>query len=370
MRQPGHRGQPDAGPRAAAAAAVGGADAHRRHAAAGAVSACRCTTPPAACARCPAASASWWRWPGRWPRRRGCCCWTSRRRPWACRCRPRSRSLIVPAAGPGTGSCWPATTSTMMFRLADRIVVLRHGRVAAEVDAGRGPPGRRGRAAVRARTLDSSARASSPGCTAWPTGWCRPIRRPACRSSCPRWARRWAASGCASTCAPTTSWSARPPSACRPSCWRPGPGCRSARRAARSAWPRRPRRRSSTTTPGPALSWAPFADLARTAKVAASWSVPVFGPGGLLGVITVLRSIAGPAEARRPGPGHPVRRATRRAAIERDRLLDEVTTRNRVLETIREMLETLAGPLPVADGLTRGAASRCATASRRPRWPW
>ncbi len=29
----------------------------------------------------------------------------------------------------------------------------------------------------------------------------------------------------------------------------------------------------------------------------------------------------------------------------------EVTTRNRVLETIREMLETLAGPLPVADGL-------------------
>ena len=41
------------------------------------------------------------------------------------------------------------------------------------------------------------------------------------------------------------------------------------------------------------LSWTPFGDLARTAKVAASWSVPVFGPGGLLGVITVLRSIAG-----------------------------------------------------------------------------
>ena len=64
------------------------------------------------------------------------------------------------------------------------------------------------------------------------------------------------------------------------------------------------------------LSWAPFGDLARTAKVAASWSVPVFGPGGLLGVITVLRSIAGrpsattwtwspstPATRRRPSSG-------------------------------------------------------------------
>jgi signal transduction histidine kinase len=38
-------------------------------------------------------------------------------------------------------------------------------------------------------------------------------------------------------------------------------------------------------------------------------------------------------------------------AIERERLLDQVTTRNRVLETIREMLETLAGPVPVDEGL-------------------
>jgi signal transduction histidine kinase/ABC-type multidrug transport system ATPase subunit len=98
------------------------------------------------------------------------------------------------------------------------------------------------------------------------------------------------------------------------------------------------------------LSWAPFGDLARSAKVAASWSVPVHGPGGVVGVITVLRGAAG-----RPQrddldlvtlyAGHAA------GAIERDRLLEEVTSRNRVLETIREMLETLAGPLPVADGL-------------------
>src|SRR6185437_4016363 len=98
------------------------------------------------------------------------------------------------------------------------------------------------------------------------------------------------------------------------------------------------------------LSWAPFGDLARTAKVAASWSVPVFGPGGLVGVITVLRAIAG-RPARDDLDLATLYAGYAAAAIERDHLLDEVTTRNRVLETIRERLETLAGPLAVADGL-------------------
>jgi signal transduction histidine kinase len=40
------------------------------------------------------------------------------------------------------------------------------------------------------------------------------------------------------------------------------------------------------------------------------------------------------------------------SAIERDRLLDQVTARNRLLETIREMLQTLAGAVPVASGLS------------------
>jgi signal transduction histidine kinase/ABC-type multidrug transport system ATPase subunit len=97
-------------------------------------------------------------------------------------------------------------------------------------------------------------------------------------------------------------------------------------------------------------AWAPFAELARTAKVASSWSVPVLGPGGLLGVITVFRSTAG--RPRRDDLDLATLYAGYAAsAIERDRLLDEVTARNRVLETIREMLQTLAGPVPVADGL-------------------
>jgi signal transduction histidine kinase/ABC-type multidrug transport system ATPase subunit len=98
-------------------------------------------------------------------------------------------------------------------------------------------------------------------------------------------------------------------------------------------------------------SWAPFGDLAPQARVASSWSVPVLGPGGLLGVITVFRATTG-----RPQRDD-LDLATLYAgyaagAIERDRLLEQVTARNRVLETIREVLQTLAGPIPVADGLT------------------
>ncbi|MGH3744753.1 MAG: histidine kinase dimerization/phospho-acceptor domain-containing protein, partial [Mycobacteriales bacterium] len=97
-------------------------------------------------------------------------------------------------------------------------------------------------------------------------------------------------------------------------------------------------------------SWEVFGNLARPAKVASSWSVPVLGPGGLLGVITVFRSM----------PGRPSRddldlaalyAGYAASAIERDRLLDELTARNRLLETIREMLQTLAGPVPVESAL-------------------
>jgi len=97
-------------------------------------------------------------------------------------------------------------------------------------------------------------------------------------------------------------------------------------------------------------SWTAFGDLALNARVASSWSVPVLGPGGLLGVITVFRTM----------PGRPRRddldlaglyAGYAASAIERDRLLDQVTARNRLLETIREVLQTLAGPVPVADGL-------------------
>jgi len=98
-------------------------------------------------------------------------------------------------------------------------------------------------------------------------------------------------------------------------------------------------------------SWRDYGDLARSAKVASSWSVPVLGPGGLLGVITVFRAMPG-----KPGRDDldlaALYAGYAASAIERDRLLDQLTARNRLLETIREMLQTLAGAVPVAAGLS------------------
>jgi len=98
------------------------------------------------------------------------------------------------------------------------------------------------------------------------------------------------------------------------------------------------------------VAWRTFRDLAATVRVASSWSVPVLGPSGLSGVITVFRTKHG-APQRDELDLVTVYAGYAASAIERDRLLDQVTTRNRVLETIREMLETLAGPVLVSDGL-------------------
>jgi signal transduction histidine kinase/ABC-type multidrug transport system ATPase subunit len=97
-------------------------------------------------------------------------------------------------------------------------------------------------------------------------------------------------------------------------------------------------------------SWRYFGHLARTAKVASSWSVPVLGPTGLLGVITVFRAMTGKPQ-RDDLDLAALYAGYAASAIERDKLLDQVTARNRLLETIREVLQTLAGPVPVADGL-------------------
>src|ERR1700758_380631 len=97
-------------------------------------------------------------------------------------------------------------------------------------------------------------------------------------------------------------------------------------------------------------SWDVFGNLARPARVASSWSVPVLGPGGLFGVIPVFRAI--PGKPRRDDLDLAALYAGYAAsAIERDRLLDQVTARNRLLETIREMLQTLAGPVPTEAAL-------------------
>jgi signal transduction histidine kinase/ABC-type multidrug transport system ATPase subunit len=96
--------------------------------------------------------------------------------------------------------------------------------------------------------------------------------------------------------------------------------------------------------------WSRYRREARLARARSSWSVPFTGASGVTGVITVVRD----------APGSPTRdeldlvtvyAGYASSALERDRLLRELTSRNRVLETIREVLETLAGPVALADGL-------------------
>ncbi len=47
------------------------------------------------------------------------------------------------------------------------------------------------------------------------------------------------------------------------------------------------------------------------------------------------------------------------AAIERERLLTEATRRNRVLETLRGVLDMLAGPQPIESGLALALLALC-----------
>jgi signal transduction histidine kinase/ABC-type sulfate/molybdate transport systems ATPase subunit len=104
--------------------------------------------------------------------------------------------------------------------------------------------------------------------------------------------------------------------------------------------------------------WKLINGLAVATGIASSWSVPVLGRDGLAGVITGF-GVA---------PGRPERDQLElvtvyagyaASAIERDQLLNEVTERNRVLETIREVLETLAGPIPVSEGIPLALQSLC-----------
>ena len=85
--------------------------------------------------------------------------------------------------------------------------------------------------------------------------------------------------------------------------------------------------------------------------IGSSWSVPVMGPDGISAVITVFQASPGPPE-RDEIDLLSLYAGWAGGAVERERLLAQATARNRVLETIREMLETLAGAGSLERGLT------------------
>ncbi len=85
-------------------------------------------------------------------------------------------------------------------------------------------------------------------------------------------------------------------------------------------------------------------------RVASSWSVPFGGSDASSGVITVLRTrIGDPTRAELDLAQ--LYGGYLSAALERERLVGQLTSRNLVLETIRDMLETLGGPAPVGESL-------------------
>ena len=235
-----------------------------------------------------------------------------------------------------------------MFRLADRIVVLRHGRVAAEVVPDQVHPDDV-MALVAGQQVDSTARRQLTRLHGLAD---RLVSADPSSSLSLILSALGAALGSERLCIHLATGDSL---ACAASLGLPD--------ALLSAWSQLPRGSAG----GPAgvaaateqavvdnvragAAWAPFSDLARAAGVASSWSVPVMGPGGLVGVITVFRDVTGQPH-RDELDLVTLYAGYAASAIERDRLLDEVTARNRVLETIREMLETLAGPVPVAKGL-------------------
>ena len=245
----------------------------------------------------------------------------------------------------------------LMFRLADRIVVLRHGRVAAEVDPAAVHPDEVA-ALLSGQELDSSARRQLTRLHGL-TG------RLAAADPSSSLSLILSALGSAlgsdrlcihladDTGLACAAWLGLPEPLVR--AWARLPVGAAGGPVGLAAATGKTVIDSDVTD---SLAWLPFGRIAETARVGSSWSVPVLARDGVAGVITVLGEQA----------GHPERDQLElvtvyagyaASAIERDRLLADVTERNLVLETIREVLETLAGPIPVSGALRHALRSLC-----------
>jgi signal transduction histidine kinase/ABC-type multidrug transport system ATPase subunit len=81
-----------------------------------------------------------------------------------------------------------------------------------------------------------------------------------------------------------------------------------------------------------------------------SWSVPILGKAGVIGVLSGFADAPG-----RPQPEQiqlvAVYASLASTSIERERLLDEFSRRNHLLETLRSMLDTMAGSAPLRSGM-------------------
>ena len=97
-------------------------------------------------------------------------------------------------------------------------------------------------------------------------------------------------------------------------------------------------------------AWQAGTAAAAAAGIRSAWAAPIVGSNGVLGTVSGYAA----------SPGNPAPERLELAtiylnyaasAIERERLLTEVSRRNRVLESLRGLLETLASPERVQGGL-------------------
>jgi signal transduction histidine kinase/ABC-type multidrug transport system ATPase subunit len=96
--------------------------------------------------------------------------------------------------------------------------------------------------------------------------------------------------------------------------------------------------------------WARVRAVPGNTGVRSTWSVPIMGSSGVLGTISGYSGTVGrPQTAQLELVSLYASHAA--AAIDRERLLAEATRRNRILETLRGVLDTMAGPQPVQGGL-------------------
>ncbi len=93
--------------------------------------------------------------------------------------------------------------------------------------------------------------------------------------------------------------------------------------------------------------------------VLSAWAIPIVGGSGLLGVISAYAHHVGtPNDPQLELAALYANLAA--SAIERERLLGEVTRRNRILESLRGMLDRLAGPAPGGDDIGVALLPLCA----------
>jgi signal transduction histidine kinase/ABC-type branched-subunit amino acid transport system ATPase component len=96
--------------------------------------------------------------------------------------------------------------------------------------------------------------------------------------------------------------------------------------------------------------WTRFGIAGRHNGPRSSWSVPIVGSDGVLGTISGYAEAVGRPQADQLELVS-LYASYAAAAIERERLLADATRRNRILETLRGVLDTLAGPQPAQGGL-------------------